>query len=206
MLVMPQDIQAPKGRLILPQVQVTRDLLDRRCRVLSVVPDGIRPMLAALKQLPDLVITDSQVFRQVNEILPKEVPLTSFSVLLSENKGDIRSFLDGAKAIDRLSPGDRVLIMESCTHHPLAGDIARQKLPAWLEQYVGGKLQTDVFSGPGFPADIRDYRLILHCGGCMLNRKNLLSKISEAQKYGVPITNFGIAIAHINRMLERICW
>lgn len=206
MLVMPQDIQAPKGRLILPQVQVTRDLLDRRCRVLSVVPDGIQPMLAALKKLPDLVITDSQVFRQVNEILPKEVPLTSFSVLLSENKGDIRSFLDGAKAIDSLFPGDRVLIMESCTHHPLAGDIARQKLPAWLEQYVGGKLQIDVFSGPGFPADIRDYRLILHCGGCMLNRKNLLSKISEAQKHGVPITNFGIAIAHINRMLDRICW
>ena len=206
LLVMPQDIQAPKGRLILPQVQVTRDLLDRGCRVLSVLPDGIRPMLDALKVLPDLVITDSQVFPLVNEILPKEVRLTSFSVLLSENKGDIRSFLEGARAIDRLVPGDRVLIMESCTHHPLAGDIARQKLPAWLEKHVGGALRTEVFSGPGFPADIREYKLILHCGGCMLNRKNLLSKISEAQKYGVPMTNFGIAIAHINGMLDRICW
>ena len=206
MLVMPQDIQAPKGRLILPQVQVTRDLLDRGCRVLSVLPDGIRPMLDALKVLPDLVITDSQVFPLVNGILPKEVRLTSFSVLLSENKGDIRSFLEGARAIDRLVPGDRVLIMESCTHHPLAGDIARQKLPAWLEKHVGGALRTEVFSGPGVPADIREYRLILHCGGCMLNRKNLLSKISEAQKYGVPMTNFGIAIAHINGMLDRICW
>lgn len=206
MLVMPQDIQAPKGRLILPQVQVTRDLLDNRCRVISVLPDGIRPMLDTLKGLPDLVITDSQVFPQVNAILPKEVRLTSFSVLLSENKGDIRSFVEGASAIDRLVPGDRVLIMESCTHHPLAGDIARQKLPGWLEKYVGGPLQINVFSGPGFPPDIRDYRLILHCGGCMLNRKNLLSKISEAQKYHVPITNFGIAIAHMNQMLDRICW
>ncbi len=206
MLVMPQDIQAPKGRLILPQVQITRDLLDHRCRVLSVVPDGIQPMLDCLSQLPDLVITDSQVFPLVNQIIPKEVPLTSFSVLLSENKGDIQSFLEGAKAIDSLAPGDKVLIMESCTHHPLDGDIARQKLPSWLEQYVGGKLQVDVFSGQGFPDNIRDYRLILHCGGCMLNRKNLLSKISEAQKYNVPITNFGIAIAYINGMMKRICW
>ena len=206
MLVMPQDIQAPKGRLILPQVQMTRELLDRRCRVISVVPDGIAPMLEALNRLPDLVITDSQVFKQVNERIPKEVPLTSFSVLMSEMKGDIQSFLDGAKALRSLRPGDRVLIMEACTHHALEGDIARQKLPKLLEKFLGGPVEFTVFSGPGFPENIRDYKLILHCGGCMINRKNMLSKLSEAQQYGVPVTNFGIAIAYMNGMMDRICW
>ena len=206
MLVMPQDIQAPKGRLILPQVQMTRELLDRRCRVISVVPDGIAPMPAALKDAPDLVITDSQVFKQVNELIPKEIPLTSFSVLLSENKGDIETFLEGAKAIRSLNPGDKVLIMEACTHHALEGDIARQKLPKLLEKFVGGPVDFQVFSGPGFPENIRDYKLILHCGGCMINRKNMLSKLSEAQQYGVPVTNFGIAIAYMNGMMDRICW
>lgn len=206
MLVMPQDIQAPKGRLILPQVQMTRELLDRRCRVISVVPDGIAPMLAALNQAPDLVITDSQVFKQVNELIPKEIPLTSFSVLLSENKGDIETFLEGAKAIRSLQPGDKVLIMEACTHHALEGDIARQKLPKLLEKFVGGPVDFQVFSGPGFPTNIQDYKLILHCGGCMINRKNMLSKLSEAQHYHVPITNFGIAMAYMNGMMNRICW
>ena len=206
MLVMPQDIQAPKGRLILPQVQMTRELLDRRCRVISVVPDGIAPMLEALNRLPDLVITDSQVFKLVNERIPKEVPLTSFSVLMSEMKGDIQSFLDGAKALRSLRPGDRVLIMEACTHHALEGDIARQKLPKLLEKFLGGPVEFTVFSGPGFPETIRDYKLILHCGGCMINRKNMLSKLSEAQQYGVPVTNFGIAIAYMNGMMDRICW
>ena len=122
------------------------------------------------------------------------------------SKGDIGGFLGGAGGVDGLVPGDGVRGVESCTHRPLAGDSAGQKRPAWLEKRVGGALRTEVFSGPGCPADIREYKLILHCGGCMLNRKNLLSKISEAQKYGVPMTNFGIAIAHINGMLDRICW
>ncbi len=203
-LVMPQDIQAPKGRLILPQVQVIRDLLDQGCRVISVKTDDLPDILKDLRCAPDLVITDSQVFAKVNEMLPKEIPLTSFSVLFSKNKGDVSAFIEGAKAIDQLHPGDKVLIMESCTHHALEGDIARQKLPAMLEKYVGGAVGFDVFSGPGFPENILDYKLVLQCGGCMINRKNMLTKLSDAQRYGVPITNFGIAIAFMNHMLERI--
>ena len=206
MLIMPQDIQAPKGRLILPQVQITRELLDRHCRVISVTPDNVLPMLQTLKQPPDLVITDSQIFREVNEAIPADIPLTSFSVLLSENKGDIQTFLDGAKAIRTLRPGDKVLIMEACTHHALDGDIARQKLPRLMEKFVGGPVCYEVHSGPGFPQNIGDYKLILHCGGCMINRKNMLSKLSEAQQYGVPITNFGVAIAYMNGMMDRICY
>lgn len=206
MLVMPQDIQAPKGRLILPQVQMSRELLDRHCRVISVTPDGVLPMLAVLRELPQLVIVDSQIFREVNEMLPPEIPLTSFSILMSENKGDIATFLEGAKAIRTLRPGDKVLIMEACTHHALDGDIARQKLPKLLEKFVGGPVAFDVFSGPGFPENIREYKLILHCGGCMINRKNMLSRLSEAQQYGVPVTNFGVAIAYMNGMMDRICY
>ena len=206
MLVMPQDIQAPKGRLILPQVQMTRELLDRHCRVISVTPDGVRPMLAILREPPQLVIVDSQTFREVNEMLPPEIPLTSFSILMSENKGDIATFLEGAKAIRTLRPGDRVLIMEACTHHALEGDIARQKLPKLLEKFVGGPVAFEVFSGPGFPENVREYKLILHCGGCMINRKNMLSRLSEAQQYGVPVTNFGVAIAYMNGMMDRVCY
>ena len=205
-LVAPQDVQAPKGRLILPQVQTIRDLLDNDCRTVVLKPADLKPMLELLKEPPALVITDSQVFKAVDEMLPKEIPLTSFSVLLSENKGNIESFMEGAKAISSLRPGDRVLIMESCTHHALPDDIAREKLPRMLEKYVGGKLQIELFSGQGFPHDMEGYKLIFHCGGCMVNRKNMLSKISEAEQYGVPMTNFGVAIAYMNGILERICW
>ena len=205
-LVTPQDIQAPKGRLILPQVQTIRDLLDNDCKTVVLKPADVRPMLELLKEPPALVITDSQVFQQVNEMLPQEIPLTSFSVLMSENKGNIQSFVEGAKAISSLKPGDKVLVMESCTHHALPDDIAREKLPRMLQKYVGGKLQIEWFSGQGFPQNMDGYRLIFHCGGCMLNRKNMLSKISEAEQYGVPMTNFGIAIAYMNGMLGRICW
>lgn len=205
-LVAPQDIQAPKGRLILPQVQTIRDLLDNDCKTIVLKPADLPPMLALLKEPPALVITDSQVFKTVDEMLPKDIPLTSFSVLMSENKGNIESFIRGAKAISSLKPGDRVLIMESCTHHALPDDIAREKLPRMLQKYVGGKLQIELFSGQGFPHDMEGYKMIFHCGGCMLNRKNMLSKISEAEQYRVPMTNFGIAIAYMNGMLDRICW
>lgn len=206
MLVMPQDIQAPKGRLILPQVQVTRDLLDNGCRVVSVKTEDLTPMLGELKHPPKLVITDSQVFKYVNEHLSRDIPLTSFSMLMAKYKGDIEAFVKGARSIADLKPGDHVLIAESCTHHAQKGDIAREKLPNWLNQYAGGELVFENTSGHGFPDDIEKYKLIVHCGGCMINRKNMLSKIDEAKNAGVPITNFGVAIAFLNSMLDRVIW
>lgn len=206
MLVMPQDIQAPKGRLILPQVQVMRDLLDKGCRVVSVKTEDMVTMLRELKHAPRLVITDSQVFGYVNEHLDKTVPLTSFSMLMARDKGDIEEFVKGARAIADLKPGDRVLIAESCTHHAQKGDIAREKLPRWLSEYAGGKLVFKNAAGPGFPDDIKEYRLIVHCGGCMVNRKNMLSKIDCAREAEVPITNFGVAIAFLKGMLSRVSY
>lgn len=203
-LVAPQDIEAPKGRLILPQVQTIRDLLDNGCKTMVIKPDDLKETLEMLKEPPSLVIVDSQVFKQVNEVLPKEIPLTSFSVLMSGNKGNIDVFKEGAKTLSTLKAGDKVLIMESCTHHSLPDDIARGKLPKLLQKYVGGELNIDFFAGQGFPTNISDYKLILHCGGCMLNRKNMLSKISDAESFGVPITNFGMAIAYMNGIFERI--
>jgi len=203
-LVAPQDIEAPKGRLILPQVQTIRDLLDNNCKTLVIKPDDLKDTLEMLKTPPSLVVVDSQVFKEVNEVLPKEIPLTSFSVLMSKNKGDIDTFKSGAMVLSKLKPGDRVLIMESCTHHSLPDDIARGKLPKLLNKYVGGELKIDFFAGQGFPKNIGGYKLILHCGGCMLNRKNMLSKITEAENLGVPITNFGMAIAYMNGIFDRI--
>ncbi len=205
-LVMPQDIQAPKGRLILPQVQVTRDLLDLKCRVVSVVTNDLEPMLNLLKNPPDLVITDSQVFGIVNKVLPPEIRLTSFSILMAKYKGDINEMVQGARAIAALKPTDRVLIMEACTHHALKGDIAREKLPALLRKRVGEGLTVDVFSGTGFPKNIKNYKLVIHCGGCMLNRKGMLTKTAMAVQAGVPITNFGTAIAYLNGILERVVY
>lgn len=206
MLVMPQDIQAPKGRLILPQVQVTRDLLDNGCRVVSIKTEDLESMLGELKHPPRMVITDSQVFKYVNEHLPKEIALTSFSMLMAKYKGDIEAFVKGARAIADLRPGDHVLIAESCTHHAQKGDIAREKLPKWLNDYAGGGLVFENTAGHGFPDDLKGYKLIVHCGGCMINRKNMLSKIAHAQKEKVPITNFGVAIAFLNSMLDRVIW
>ncbi len=203
-LVMPQDIQAPKGRLILPQVQVLRDLLDNGCEVVCVKTEGLLHMLAELKSPPSLVITDSQVFKYVNDSIDKSIRLTSFSMLMAKYKGDLNEFVRGARAIAKLKPGDKVLIAESCTHHAQKGDIAREKLPAWLENYAGGRLQFGGSSGHGFPDDIADYKLIVHCGGCMVNRKNMLSKIERAKQAEVPITNFGVAIAFLNNMLDRV--
>ncbi len=205
-LVMPQDIQAPKGRLILPQVQVTRDLLDNGCRVVSIKTEDLESMLGELKHPPKLVITDSQVFGYVNEHLDKDIPLTSFSMLMAKSKGDIGEFVKGARAIARLKPGDRVLIAESCTHHAQKGDIAREKLPKWLNDYAGGGLVIENTAGQGFLDDLSKYKLVVHCGGCMVNRKNMLSKIEQAKKAGVPITNFGVAIAFLNSMLDRVIW
>jgi len=204
LVVAPQDIQAPKGRLILPQVQIIRDLLDNDAMALVVKDSELEDILATLKDKPDLVITDSQVFKKVNSIIPKDVPLTSFSILMARYKGDLNSLVKGARAIDNLIPGDKVLIAEACTHHPLEGDIGRQKLPQWLEEKVGGKLDITVCAGSSFPEDLSAYKLILHCGACMFNRQQLMSRIKKANIEDLPITNFGIAIAHINGILDRV--
>ena len=204
LLVMPQDIQAPRGRLILPQVQTLRDLLDKKCLVMSCTTDQLGPTLAALVRPPKLIITDSQVFATVHAMKPPESLLTSFSVLFASYKGDIRAFVDGAEGIGRLTSESRVLIAESCTHAPLEEDIGRVKIPALLRKRFGDTLQVDMLSGPGLIADIGSYDLVIHCGGCMFNRRHVLSRIDEAQTLGVPITNYGITIAYLAGILDKI--
>jgi len=194
MLVMPQDIQAPKGRLILPQVQTLRELLDKKCIVISCVTGKIDETLAALNKAPNLIICDSQVFKIVYEKKPKESKLTSFSVLFAAYKGDIDTFLSGAKAIGNLTENSHVLIAEACTHAPLSEDIGREKIPNLLRKKYGN-LSVTIVSGVDFPKDLTKYNLIIHCGACMFNRKYVLSRIEEAKRQNVPITNYGIAIA-----------
>lgn len=203
-LVAPQDLQAPKGRLILPQVQVIRDILDNDAMALTVKDTELEDLLASLKDKPDLIITDSQIFKKVNALVPKDVPLTSFSILMARYKGSLEMFIKGAKAIDTLKEGDKILIAEACTHHALKGDIAREKLPTWLQEKAGCQLDIRVNSGADFPEDLETYKLIVHCGSCMFNRKQLMSRLIKAESLAVPITNFGIAIAHINGILPRV--
>ncbi len=205
LLVMPQDPQAPKGRLILPQVQTLRELLDRECSVVSCTGDAMQHTLDMLKCPPTLVITDSQIFKRVYELLPEGSRLTSFSLLMAGYKGDIQSFISGAEAIDRLSDSSRVLIAEACTHAPMSEDIGREKLPRMLRQRVGESLAVDVVAGRNFPDDLTPYDLVIHCGGCMFNRKYMLSRIEQAKAQGVPITNYGVAIAHISGILDKVC-
>jgi len=204
LLVAPQDIQAPKGRLILPQVQTLRDILDHKGLALTVTDDNLEEILSKIKHQPDLVVTDSQVFEKVNKILPKSVPLTSFSILMSRYKGDLETFIVGAYAISKLQNHDKVLIAEACTHHPLQGDIAREKLPRWLKEYTGKEIETVVKAGIDFGDDLSEYQLIIHCGGCMFNRKHMMSRIIQAKNYKIPITNYGTAIAYMNGILDKV--
>lgn len=206
LLVMPQDIQAPKGRLILPQVQTMRELLDKKCIVMSCTTDKLPETLQALARPPRLIITDSQVFHIVYQQKPAESKLTSFSVLMAGYKGDIHYYIEGASAIDRLTPQSRVLIAEACTHAPLSEDIGRVKLPRLLRKKVGEELQIDMVAGTDFPEDLTPYHLVIHCGGCMFNRKYVLSRIGQARVQQVPITNYGIAIAHLNGILDKIAY
>lgn len=206
LLVMPQDIQAPQGRLILPQVQTIRDLLDGRCVVMSVTADQIDAGLAALREPPALIITDSQVFPLVYEKKPAESALTSFSVLMAAYKGDIDAFVAGAGAIEKLNENSRVLIAEACTHAPLGEDIGRVKIPNMLRKRFGAGLQIDMVSGKDFPADLGKYDLIIHCGACMFNRRYVLSRIAAAQAAGVPITNYGTAIARVTGILDKVIY
>ncbi|MBR5076060.1 MAG: [Bacteroidales bacterium] len=203
LLVMPQDSEAPKGRLILPQVQVLRELLDRGCVPHSCTPDSLQAALESLSRTPDLVITDSQVFGLVERSIPKDCPLTSFSVLLAAAKGDVRVFVEGANAIDALRPGDRVLIAEACTHVPDTEDIGRVKIPALLRKKAG-EIEVDIAAGNDFPVDLSPYSLIVHCGACVANARLVRSRIRKALLAGVPITNYGIAIAKLQGILDRI--
>jgi len=204
MLVMPQDIQAPKGRLILPQVQVIRDLLDNKCLVMSITTDKLDDALKTLSIPPKLIITDSQVFSKVCEKKPKESLLTSFSVLFAEYKGDISAYVEGAKAIDKLTETSSVLIAEACTHAPLSEDIGRIQLPRLLRKRVGEGLTIDIVSGADFPKDLSKYSLVIQCGCCMFNRKYVLTRIAAAEAQKVNICNYGIAIAKMTGILDKI--
>lgn len=204
LLVMPQDIQAPKGRLILPQVQTIRELLDEKCLVMSCTTDKLPETLRALSRPPKLIITDSQVFPTVYEQKPKESKLTSFSVLFAGYKGDIQYYVKSAAAIDTLTESSRVLIAEACTHAPLSEDIGRVKLPRLLRKRIGEQLRIDIVSGTDFPQDLSPYALIIHCGACMFNRKYVLSRIELARRQGIPMTNYGVALAHLTGILDRI--
>ncbi len=204
MLVMPQDIQAPKGRLILPQVQTIRKLLDRKCLVMSCTTDKIDQMLQALVQPPSLIITDSQVFKTVYEKKPAASRLTSFSVLFAQYKGDINYFIEGANAIGCLTENSHVLIAEACTHAPLAEDIGRVKIPNMLRKKFGAGLQIDHVSGTDFPEDLSKYDLVIHCGACMFNRKYVLNRVAQARNQHIPMTNYGVTIAYLAGILDKI--
>lgn len=204
LLVIPQDIQAPKGRLILPQVQTIRDLLDKKCLVMNCTTDCLDATLAVLNKAPDLIITDSQVFKIVYDKKPASSKLTSFSVLFAGYKGDINAYKEGAYAIEHLTPSSKILIAEACTHAPLAEDIGREKIPHMLRQRIGETLKVDIVSGNSYPEDLSSYDLIIHCGGCMFNKKYVLSRIHRAQTQGVPITNYGLTIAYLTGILDKI--
>ncbi|WP_288360671.1 [FeFe] hydrogenase H-cluster maturation GTPase HydF [uncultured Bacteroides sp.] len=204
LLVMPQDIQAPKGRLILPQVQTIRELLDKKCLVMTCTTDKLSETLQALARPPKLIITDSQVFKTVYEQKPEASKLTSFSVLFAGYKGDIHYYVESAAAIESLTESSRILIAEACTHAPLSEDIGRVKLPRLLRKRIGEKLQIDIVSGTDFPQDLTPYSLVIHCGACMFNRKYVLSRIERAREQHIPMTNYGVAIAYLNGILNQI--
>ena len=206
LLVMPQDIQAPKGRLILPQVQTMRELLDKKCIIMSCTTDKLPHTLKALAYPPKLIITDSQVFKTVYEQKPLESQLTSFSVLMAGYKGDIRQFIEGASAIDRLTENSHVLIAEACAHAPQTEDIGRVKIPRLLRKKIGEGLQIDMVSGSDFPKDLSKYDLIIHCGACMFNRKHVMNRLENASNKKVPMTNYGITLAHLMGILDKIVY
>ena len=202
-LVVPIDKEAPKGRLILPQVQSIRDLLDNDSLTMVVKERELRAALSRLNLPPKLVVTDSQAFLKVAADTPPEIPLTSFSILFARFQGDLLEMVKGAMAIDKLKTGDKVLIAEACSHHPIGEDIGTVKIPRWLTQYVGGKLQIDNMRGHDFPANLSEYKLIIHCGACMWNRRTMLSRIIKAREAGVPLTNYGLTIAYSLGIFER---
>lgn len=202
-LVIPIDLAAPKGRLILPQVQTLRDILDNDCMAVVVKERELKAALSGMSVKPSLVITDSQAFLKVDADTPKDVRLTSFSILFARYKGDLKTFVEGAKAVENLKPGDKVLIAEACTHHRQEDDIGTVKIPRWLRQIVGGELEFEWSSGIELPGDLSRYKLIVHCGACMINRKEMLYRIETAKHAGVPIVNYGVMIAYVHGILNR---
>lgn len=204
LLVAPQDIQAPKGRLILPQVQTIRDLLDQKAIVIMCTVETMKEALRGLSAPPHLIITDSQVFEEVAKLCPAQTKLTSFSILFARYKGDVKEFIQGAKAIDQLKDGDKVLVLEACSHKPLDGDIGRVKIPALLHKKIGPHVTVEVISGDKIPEVLKSYQLIIHCGGCMFNRAHVLSRIEQCKRQGIPITNYGVFFAHMAGILDQI--
>ncbi|MBN1554870.1 MAG: [FeFe] hydrogenase H-cluster maturation GTPase HydF [Phycisphaerae bacterium] len=202
-LVVPIDLEAPKGRLILPQVQTLRDILDVDAYSMIVKERELRDALDRLKRPPALVVTDSQAFLKVAGDTPDDIPMTSFSILFARCKGDLSEFVRGTATIESLRDGDKILVAEACSHHPIADDIGRVKIPRWLRQYVGGKLEFIHVQGHDFPADLSEYKLVIHCGGCMWNRREMLSRILLCRRHGVPITNYGLTIAYSLGIFER---
>lgn len=202
-LVVPIDLEAPKGRLILPQVQAIRDVLDNDAYCVVVKERELRDALDRLKKPPAIVVTDSQGFLKVAGDTPDEILLTSFSILFARFKGDLSEFVRGAVAVEDLKPGDRILIAEACSHHPIGEDIGRVKIPRWLMQYVGGKLEFDSVQGHDFPEDLSPYSLVVHCGACMWNRREMLSRMLRCRQAGVPIANYGLTIAYSLGIFER---
>lgn len=203
LLVTPIDLGAPKGRLIMPQIKALRDILDADAIPVMCKERELTATLMKLKEKPALAITDSQVFPQVAADVPEDILLTSFSILSARQKGDLFSLTEGVMAVRRLIPGDRVLIAESCTHHPLEDDIGRIKIPRWLNLHVGGNLQIDTFPGYNYPEDLESYKLIVHCGGCSLNRREMLKRQETAAERGVPITNYGVLISYLKSVFPR---
>ncbi len=203
LLITPIDSAAPKGRMILPQVQAIRDVLDSNACCVVVKEDAVAAALENMKTPPCLAVTDSQVFGLVSKVLPEKIPLTSFSILLARLKGDLNVCAEGAAAIENLQDSDKVLIAEACTHHAAADDIGRVKIPAWIRKYTGKDIRFQVVSGPDFPEDLATFKLVIHCGACTFNKKAVLSRILHCRAAGVPFTNYGIAIAYMNGILKR---
>ena len=202
-LVTPIDESAPKGRLILPQQQTIRDIIDVGCMAFVCQDTELPQTLASLSKPPKMVITDSQAFGRVSKMVPADIPLTSFSILFARYKGDLATQVKGAVMLSKLQDGDKILIAEGCTHHRQCGDIGTVKLPNWIQKFSNAKVQIDFTSGGEFPQDVSEYKLIVHCGGCMLNEAEMKHRISLAKETDVPMTNYGVAIAHINGILKR---
>lgn len=203
-LIVPIDLEAPKGRLILPQVQTIREVLDHEASVFVVNEKDYAPALDNLKTPPDIVVADSQVVQKMVAETPESIKCTTFSILFARNKGDLSELARGAAFIEHLRPNDKILIAEACSHHAIGDDIGRVKIPGWLSQYVGGDLQIEVYSGRDYPDNLKEYKLIVHCGGCMLTRREMLARMQKAKEEKVPITNYGLCISFSQGVIERV--